>query len=228
MNYEKSLKEVPLFSNLDDLELKNLANFVYPKSFSKGEIIFRQSDPGKYFFLVKKGKIKITSSSEEGQEVTLAIIEEKECFGEMSLLDEEKRSAAAVALSDSEILYIPTDAFLKFLNQSPQVAIKLLAVLSRRLRRADEKIESLVFHSAKERLLRLLLEWIDTHGENVRGTIYIKQPLTHQEIANLLGTTRETITRIFNELRQKNIISIEGKKISIIEKDKVSRVLEHF
>lgn len=225
MNYEKSLKEVPLFSSLDELELKNLASFAYPKSFSKGEVIFRQSDPGNYFFLVKKGNVKITSSSEEGQEVTLAIIEEKECFGEMSLLDEEKRSAAAVALSDSEILYIPREAFLKFLNQFPLVAVKLLAVLSRRLRRADEKIESLVFHSAKERLLRLLTEWIDTHGENVEGAIFVKQPLTHQEIANLIGTTRETTTRIFKELRQKNIISIEGKKIFIREKDKIRKVL---
>jgi CRP-like cAMP-binding protein len=156
-------------------------------------VIVFEDDPGDALFLVAAGRVKVVLIAEDGREVILSVLGEGSFFGEMAVIDEEPRSAHVIAMEDSSLLVLRREDFHARLRHSPEVAISLLKEISRRLRRADEKIGSLVLLDVNGRVAHLLLRMAEDEGGD-----HITRKLTHHTIAQMIGSSRETVSRRFS------------------------------
>lgn len=209
MNTADFLASVPLFRSLGP-EVAAFAQMAREKSYPKGSVILFEDDPGDSLFVVRDGRVKVVLVADDGREVILGILGVGEHFGELALIDDQPRSAHVVAMEDSTLLVLRRDDFRRRVEQSPQVAWALLMELSRRLRRADEKIGSLVLLDVPGRIARVILDAADEVGKDV-----IEKPLTHQTIAHVIGASRETVSRAMREFVESGWISTEGRRIRI-------------
>lgn len=209
MNTADFLSSVPLFRSLG-AEVASFAQMAREKSYPKGSVILFEDDPGDSLFVVREGRVKVVLVADDGREVILGILGVGEHFGELALIDDQPRSAHVVAMEDSTLLVLRRDDFRRRVEQSPQVAWALLMELSRRLRRADEKIGSLVLLDVPGRIARVILDAADESGKDV-----IEKPLTHQTIAHVIGASRETVSRAMREFVESGWISTEGRRIRI-------------
>ena len=214
------LKNLPLFGDLDDEELVEIWNHVQTRSYKKGNIILFEEDPGDSLFIIKEGKVKITRLSEEGREVILSILGEGEFFGEMSILDGEARSANVIALADSEVFVLKREEFINILTSNPQIAITLLEELAGRIRKSDQQIEYLSLADAENRVAMTLLRLAEESGTFKMGQVTIEELPMQQDMANMSGTSRETISRMLSEFTEKEYIDRKGKKLIILDYDK--------
>ncbi|MCH8288811.1 MAG: Crp/Fnr family transcriptional regulator [Candidatus Marinimicrobia bacterium] len=214
------LKNLPLFADLDDEELVEIWNHVQTRSYKKGNIILFEEDPGDSLFIIKEGKVKITRLSEEGREVILSILGEGEFFGEMSILDGEARSANVIALADSEVFVLNRQEFINILTSNPQIAITLLEELAARIRKSDQQIEYLSLADAENRVAMTLLRLAEESGTFKMGQVTIDELPMQQDMANMSGTSRETISRMLSEFTEKEYIDRKGKKLIILDYDK--------
>jgi CRP/FNR family transcriptional regulator, cyclic AMP receptor protein len=219
------LRRIPLFSSLksEDLEAINRVSIV--KRFHKDHLILLEDEEGDTLFIIIKGKVKVTSISGLGKEVILSILSDGDFFGDMSLLDGKPRSASVIALDDSDIRLIRRSDFLKLLEKHPRIPLKLLEELTSRLRKADERIESLALLDVTGRVAGILLQLANERGVTTPHGIFIKSRPTHQELANMVGTTRETVTRVLKQLEQKQYIEMTGKDVTILNTAKFKRDL---
>lgn len=213
----KLLKKIPLFSSLKDEELEAIYKVAIIKKFKKDHFILLENEGGDTLFVIITGKVKVTVFSELGKEVIFSILEDGDFFGDMSLLDGNPRSASVVAVEDSEVRMIRRLDFIRILENHPSIALKLLEELTFRLRKADERIESLAFLDVTGRVAGILLQLASEKGVHLSDGVLIKSRPTHQELANMIGTTRETVTRVLKQLERKNYIIISGKDITIID-----------
>ncbi len=202
------LSHLELFSSLEKEDLEKIARVVSPRTFSKGEIVFMEDDPGDRLFILKKGWVKILKVSPEGKEKTLAILGPRDCLGELAILDGQGRSGMAQALTKLETLQISSNDFSKVLKDSPRIALALLPVLTTRLRKANREVEKLIFQDVYHRLLSYFFE----NGTHKGDSLFVKR-LPQREIASLIGTSRETVSRLFGELIDKDLIEIEKECI---------------
>lgn len=210
MNTSDFLATVPLFKSLDAAELAHFGLLVREKSYPKGSVILFEDDPGDALFVVRAGRVKVVLVAEDGREVILGILGVGEHFGELSLIDDQPRSAHVIAMEDSTLLVLRRDDFRKRVEANPSVAWSLLAELSRRLRRADGQIGSLVLLDVPGRIARMLLDTADEGG----GPL-IEKALTHQTIAHVIGASRETVSRSMREFTESGWISTERRRIRI-------------
>ena len=204
------LGTVPLFSGLDRTELQRFAELTREKFYPKGSVILFENDPGDSLFVVRQGRVKVVLIGEDGREVILGVLGVSEHFGELSLIDDRPRSAHVIAMEDSHLLVLRRDDFRRRVESSPAVAWSLLTELSRRLRRADEKIGGLVLLDVPGRIARLLL---DLSQES--GTDTIEKALTHQTIAQMIGASRETVSRAMKDFQDAEWVRVERRRISI-------------
>ncbi|MCD6308034.1 MAG: Crp/Fnr family transcriptional regulator [Candidatus Latescibacteria bacterium] len=219
------LKKIPLFSSLKQEDLEAIYKVSHVKNFRKDQIILLENEDGDTLFTILNGKVKVTTFSEHGKEVIFSILYAGDFFGDMSLLDGKPRSASVVAIEDSQVRMIRRSDFIRILEQHPRIALKLLEELTSRLRKADERIESLALLDVTGRIAGILLQLADDKPEERQDGIVIKSRPTHQELANMAGTTRETVTRILKQLEIKDYIVIEGKDIVIIDPERFKRDL---
>lgn len=219
MSYQL-LSNLPLFGELEESEMKAIWGHVHTRSYKKGNIILFEEDPGDSLFIINEGKVKITRLSEEGKEVILSILAEGEFFGEMSLLDGEARSANVIALSDSEVFILKREDFLTILKDNPQIAISLLEELARRIRKSDQQIEFLSLSDAENRVALTLLRIAEESGTFKMGQVTIEELPMQQDMANMSGTSRETISRMLSDFKDRNYIDRQGKKLIILDYDK--------
>ncbi len=211
------LRRVSLFSELDEGEIAAVARLAMPKRFEKDQVIFYEQDEGDVFFVIGSGRVKVTIASPEGKEIILSQLEEGDFFGEMALFDDSPRSANVVATEGAEVWSIRRAEFLQILGQNFPIARKVLAELSARLRRANMKIESLAHMDVNGRLARYLMNLAREDGKRLdNGYIAVVRP-THQEIANTIGTARETVSRLLHDLAERGVILTEGKTVYIRE-----------
>jgi len=213
MEISNFLRTVPLFTKLDDAELQRFAELTREKSYPKGSVILFEDDPGDSLFIVRDGRVKVVLVGEDGREVILGVLGPGEHFGELSLIDEQPRSAHVIAMEDATMLVLRREDFRARVERSPAVAWALLQGLSRRLRRADDKIGGLVLLDVPGRIARLLLDAANT-GEGDR----IEKPLTHQTIAQMIGASRETVSRAMKDFQEANWISVERRQITIADR----------
>lgn len=212
MAYEL-FRRFSLFAELDDTDLALVAEVAKPRRYARDEVVIREDERGDVLCLIKQGRVKISMTSPEGKEIILSTLGPGEFFGEMALLDDEPRSASVIATEKLEVLTIWRSDFLELLKQNFAITRRLLAEMSKRLRDASSRIESLATMDVYGRLARYLLELAATQGrEAPDGYIAVTRP-THQAIANTIGTSRETVSRLIHELMEQGLLLSEGKTI---------------
>ena len=209
------LRNVPIFADLDDAELDKIAKLGTRKKYKKGNIIVLEQEMGAALFVIITGKVKVVRTDEEGREVILSIFGPGEFFGEMSLLDGLARSATVGATSKSELFMIHRREFLDLLHEFPAVAISLLAELTMRLRKADAQIKSLSLKDAAGRVANVLLLLADDVGVFKKGKVVIEDLPLQQDMANMAGTSRETVSRMIHQFMEKGHVALEGNTLTI-------------
>ena len=207
------LKNIPLFSCLNDPELATIERVAIKKTFPKNTILFSEGDRTDSLYVICDGRVKVTINDDEGKEIILSILGKGEYFGEMALLDDEPRSASVVTKETTQLLVLSKNDFMNFFSSNP-IAFNLLKGLASRLREANKKIESLGLLDVYGRIARLLNQLAKPHKEKM----VIEEKLTHQEIANMIGSSREMVSLILKELTNGGYITIDKKLITINRK----------
>lgn len=226
MNIPLFLKQTSLFGDLDAQELEAIAAICRKRVVPKGSIIFYADDPGNACYIVVEGKVKIVINSGDGREHILGILNPLDLFGEMSLLDGHDRSATAIAVEESNVLTLQREEFLKLLREYPGIPMKLLAVLSRRLRSTDAHVESLAFLSAPGRVARLLIGLAQESGtKSPEGKPLFTSRMTRQEMANLTGTSRETFTRVLMDYQERGLVEIDRNSFILHDEKKLKELI---
>ena len=214
MNSVDFLATVPLFSGIDPAELTQLTEVAREKQYPKGSIIVFADDPGDSLFVVREGRVKVVLVAEDGREVILGVLGVGDHFGELSLIDEQPRSAHVIAMEDATLLVLRREDFRRRVEATPQLAWALLVELSRRLRRADGKIGGLVLLDVPGRIARLILDAAADAGSDT-----IEKPLTHQTIAQMIGASRETVSRAMSEFQEAGLITVSHRRITVANRE---------
>jgi CRP/FNR family cyclic AMP-dependent transcriptional regulator len=212
------LATVPLFSGLQRDEIQRFADLTRERAYPKGSVILFQDDPGDSLFVLRAGRVKVVLIGEDGREVILGVLEPGAHFGELALIDDQPRSAHVIAMDDSQLLILRREDFRRRVEANPSVAWALLTELSRRLRRADVKIGGLVLLDVPGRIARLLLDLADESGSEA-----IDKPLTHQTIAQMIGASRETVSRAMKEFQDAGLITVERRRIAVGDRDALEK-----
>jgi CRP-like cAMP-binding protein len=210
-----------MFEHLASEELEHLSNLLHSRRYARGEVIFHQGDVGTALFIIRKGQVAIRLSSPDGKEATLALLERGDFFGELALLDGEPRSTDAVAREETELLSLQRESFRGYLESSPQVALDLLASLSRLVRRVTQLVHDATFLDARTRLIRVLLELARSQGKPGAEGVVIAQKLTQLELANLCGLTRESTNKWLRFLVREGLLSYEGGQITLVHPERL-------
>ena len=215
MNKVDHLKNVPIFSDLSDSDLTKIATKMVPREYEKGKMILLEESHGESFFIITSGAVKVTRLSDDGREVILAILGESDFFGEMSLLDGGGRSANIVANETANMLTLSRRDFLDCLESYPKIAISLLEELAIRLRKSDQQIESLSLSDSEQRIGITLIRLAEELGTIKQGNVFIKNLPFQQDIANMAGTSRETVSRVLKLLEEKGLVTKVGHTLTI-------------
>jgi CRP-like cAMP-binding protein len=207
----EALRAIPLFRNLDEKDLADVAGLLIDRKFPRDAVIFEDGSLGDYMYLIQEGQVKITKMSEDGREKILEILGPGDFTGEMALLDREPRSASVKTTTACVLLALSRQDFLGLLKQNHELTLELIRELARRLREADEQIRGLSFERVESRARRLLAR-LAKEKHATRTDRMATAPITHQQLADLVGTSRETITRVVKELKDEGWLEQEGKR----------------
>jgi len=216
------LKSVPIFSELDDASLEKVSKLGTVQSFVKDAVILSEQEAGSALFVIVSGKVKISRVSNDNlaKEVILSLLNPSDFFGEMALLDGLKRSATVTAMEESKVFIIQRNDFLDLLKTHPEVSISLLQELTQRLRAAGMKIKALSLKDAEGKVATVLLQLADDIGKIKQGVVEIEKLPYQHELANMAGTSRETISRTLHSFAKKGLVELEGSKLRIISYEK--------
>lgn len=213
---------IPLFSGLSDNYLKEIENFVVEKHFSRGEIIFSEGDHGNGFYVVVDGQVKIHKVSIDGKEKILHIFGPGEPFGEVPVFTGRAFPANAEALSKSRLLFFPKDDFVALIMKNPSLALSMLGVLSMRLREFTIQIEHLALKEVPGRIASYLLYVSEEQESSNR----IELEISKGQLASLLGTIPETLSRIFSKMSSQGLIEVEGRTIWLLDRQSLTDLAE--
>ena len=214
------LKYVPIFSELSDSKLEQISKLGTKKTYSKDSVILLENETGSALFVIVKGKVKISRVSDDGKEVILSILNESDFFGEMAIIDGSSRSANVTAMEDSELFIIQRNEFISLLHSHPEISIALLEELATRLRAADMKIKSLSLKDAEGKVATVILQLADDVGKIKQGTVEIEKLPFQHDLANMAGTSRETISRTLHTFAKKGLVELDGSRLRIINYEK--------
>ena len=213
MTEREFLKSVPLFSRLGEASLDAILRLTRRRRFRKDEVIFHEKEAGDSLFIILHGRVKVAIFGDDGKEVTLSILSEGDFFGEMSLLDQEPRSATIIAEEDCEFLALQRDDFVRALEQDPGISASLIQVLADRLRKANHQISTLALLDVYGRVARVIQELAEEEGKRLKdGRVVVRRP-THMDIAHRIGSSRETVTRMMRDLEENGHIETQGREI---------------
>ena len=215
------LRSVSLFSNLADEELQRILAVFKEQEFKKGDIILMEEDTGKYMYIVLEGRVKVSRLLTSGKEMILAFHQKGEYFGEMSLIDGGTTPATVTAMTVTAIAFVGRKEFTTVLLQHPKINSALLNMLCSRCRDAWTQIEVLTFNNADARIRTALFHLCQKKGERTQEGVRINLHLTHKEIADMTGISRETATRVLNNLHHQGVLSVETKHYIIHNPDRL-------
>jgi len=209
----ESLRAIPIFRDATEQDLESLALHLIERRFPKNAIIVDEGLAGDYMYVIRSGRVKVTKASGDGREKIMNLLSVGDFFGEMSLLDDEPRSASVTTLEPTLLLALSRRDFMELLNNSSSLALCVIQELTRRLRDTDEQASSMSFQKVQERT-RGLFERI-AQEEGVGEHFRITPTLTHQQIADMIGTSRETVTRAVKRLKDDGWLQQQGKRYVI-------------
>ncbi len=215
MGNDLFLKKIPIFSRVSKPELEEMSKITEMKKFKKDDLIFSEGEEGESMFLIISGLIKVFKTSTGGQIKTLDMLGKGDFLGEMAILDKEIRSATAAAIENTEVMVLKKRVFEKHIKTNPIVSLKIMQALCARLRKADKDIEALSFQNVLGRVAITLLNLAKKYGVKTENGIKINIKLTHQELADMVGTAREMVSRTLLNFKKNKCIDIDGRYIYI-------------
>tara|TARA_B100001115_G_scaffold159413_1_gene133161 strand:- start:123 stop:800 length:678 start_codon:yes stop_codon:yes gene_type:complete len=209
------LKSVNIFSDLSESELNNIQEICKTRKYPKNSMIILEEEMGDVVFIVMSGTVKITRVNDEGKEVILAMLGSGEVFGEMAILDGESRSANALSQENCEVVTINREDFLNLLKTNNKVSLNLMTEFAIRLRKSDQQIEALSLDDAEHRIGVSILNLAEELGVIRQGAVTVENLPYQQDIANMAGTSRETVSRVMKTFEDRGLITKTGHKLSI-------------
>lgn len=207
------LRRVPFLAALPAEDLEWLGRRVMRRRLARGELVFQKDEPGHAAYIIERGSVRIYVPTAQGNDLTLAVLGPGDFFGDLSLLDGGPRSASAAALSETSVLTIERRDFVALLRSRPEAAMAVLAVVARRLRETDEMASDLASLDAGTRLAKKLLELAEVYGVEHDGGVLLDLPVTQEELANMIGVTRESVNRCLAMFRRRGLIKREGRRL---------------
>jgi CRP/FNR family transcriptional regulator, cyclic AMP receptor protein len=219
----KILAEVALFHGLSQDERTELYGRLRRRRYRKGEMIFLRGDLGRDLYVIESGAVRICLTTEDGKEITLALLGQGEFFGELALLDGEPRSSDAVSMEASQFLLLERSDFLQFVEEHPRVAHRVMAVLSRRLRDNNQLVQDAAFFDIAARLARVILRLADSVGQSDQGGVTIARRLTQNELAGMIGTTRESVNKWLGEYERQGLIERRNGLIRVLKPEALQK-----
>lgn len=215
--FERLIQNIPLFEGYEQKDIKTLAPLFQERLYVKGSILFLEGDLGEECYLIKSGAVKIFRI-DEAREITLDLLRKGDYFGEMAMMQKGLTRSANAEVIESSIIYSLKRAdFLHFLEKNPKTCLKLLEETMDRLRMANEQIYDLTFLDLKSRLIKVILRLADEHGVHSQNGTVIPFKLTHQQLANMVGAIRESVSKLLQELQDEQVISIENKIVTVMK-----------
>lgn len=218
------LRSIPIFSGLGETDLERIARLCVHKSCAPNQVILVEEESGQFLFIIKRGSVKVSHLSEDGREVMLSILNVGDFFGEMALLDGRGRSANVTALVETELLVLRRADFLGLLEEYPQISIALLRELGGRIRASDSHISSLSLKDATGRVAMALIHVAEKTGRRHGQEMIIPKLPIQQDLANLAGTARETISRAMGQFEQMGYLQRQGRKMVIKDFEQFKRI----
>lgn len=217
------LRGVPLFSGLDDADWSALSPRLAQVRVGRGDVVFHTGDTGDCLYVVLAGKAKITRTSPDGRENLLAILGPGDLLGELSLFDSLARTATATAVTDLTLSRLDESDFHAYLDDRPAVARELLRVLARRLRDTNAAMADLVFTDVPGRVAKALLTLADRFGSDAEGGLRVHHDLSQEELAQLVGASRETVNQALSDFASRGWLRLEGKSVLLIDRARLER-----
>jgi CRP/FNR family transcriptional regulator len=216
-DYFAYLRKIPLFSYLDDQQLAEVDRLIMERTYQRGRIIFVEGEPGEAVFFLKSGRVKISKQAEDGREQILHFIHPGEVFAEVVLFDGGPYPATAEVVEDAKIGLIRNSDMERITLDNPGIALGMLKIMARRLRLAQKQINELALMDTSRRMASTLLYLAAEQGVPCEGGMAIEMSLTNQDLANMIGTSRETANRILSDLRRQKAIKVDRKQIVITD-----------
>jgi CRP-like cAMP-binding protein len=217
------LRSIPIFSGLEEEDLERIANLCVHKTCAPNQVILVEEESGQSLFIIKRGSVKVSHVSEEGREVILSILNAGDFFGEMAVLDGRGRSANVTALAETELLVLRRGDFLGLLEDYPQISIALLRELAGRIRASDSHISALSLKDAMGRVAMALIHVAEKTGRRRGQEVVIPKLPIQQDLANMAGTARETISRAMSQFEEMGYLQREGRRLVIKDMEQFKR-----
>jgi len=215
------LKRTPIFSDLSDEELDGIVPHVVKRQLKGDTVIFHENDPASAFYLVKSGRVKIYKVGPDSREQVLAILSDGQIFGDVPAFDGGPYPATAATMVDSEIYLIRSEDFQELVRRYPDVAIKIIRVLGQRLRQSMELVRDLSFKQVPHRLAGLLMKLGEEYGRETGEGLLIDLPLSRQELADIVGTSRETVTRELKKMEREGMLAVNRRMITVSDMNRL-------
>lgn len=213
----------PLFAALDPEGAAALRASLVARDVAKGDVIFSEGQPGDQMYVIVEGKVKLGQTSTDGRESLLGVLGPGEMFGELSLFDPGLRTSTATALTDSIVLALGNDQLRPWLSGRPEVAAALLQALARRIRRTNEAMADLVFSDVPGRVAKALMELGEKFGEVTPDGLLVTHDMTQEELAQLVGASRETVNKALADFAQRGWIRLESRQVLILDVERLGK-----
>jgi CRP/FNR family cyclic AMP-dependent transcriptional regulator len=220
---ESVLARAPLFAALDAESSAALEAMLTSRTLERGHVVFREGDTGDRLFLVLEGKVKISRAAADGRENLLAVLGSSEMFGELSLFDPGPRTATVTTVTEATLASLDHDDLRPLLTERPGVAVQLLQALAQRLRRTNEAMADLVFTDVPGRVAKALLDLADKFGVAEADGTRVRHDLTQEELAQLVGASRETVNKALSEFAHRGWLRIEGRSVLLLDPERLAR-----
>lgn len=220
---EDVVRKAPLFTALDESSAVSLRASMDSVKIAKGSILFAEGDEGDHLYVIIEGKIKLGTSSGDGRENLLSILGPGEMFGELSLFDPNPRTSTATAVTDAKLLSLGQTKLIPWLAEHPPVALDLLMALAQRLRRTNEAVGDLVFSDVPGRVAKALIDLGERFGKKTDEGLFVLHDLTQEELAQLVGASRETVNKALADFAGRNWLKLDGRAVLITDLERLTK-----
>jgi len=217
------IRKAPLFSALDDQAALELRQSMVALKLNKGQVLFKEGQEGDRLYVVVHGKIKLGTTSGDGRENLLSILGPGEMFGELSLFDPEPRTSTATAVTDARLVSLAHEAVIGLLTSNPQTSLELLRRLAQRLRKSNEILADLVFADVPGRVAKAIIDLGDRFGVQKEDGLHVNHDLTQEELAQLVGASRETVNKALADFAARGWVKLEPRAVLVIDVERLSR-----
>jgi len=220
---QEVIRKAPLFTALDDAASASLLASMVSVKIPKGTILFAEGDGGDQLYVIAEGKLKLGTSSGDGRENLLSILGPGEMFGELSLFDPGPRTSTATAVTDAKLLSLGQEKLLPWLVENPKVSLQLLARLAQRLRRTNDAVGDLVVSDVPGRVAKALIDLGERFGKKTDEGLFVHHDLTQEELAQLVGASRETVNKALADFAGRNWLKLDGRAVLITDFERLSK-----